>query len=215
MLLLMIGLVAFAFQQRAIARRAQSEAVSQRVVAEKSQAEAVVQRVAAEKAQAEAVSQRVTARRPKPSSRPAQQCREGPVDAVAQRVAAEKAQADAVTQRDNAEAARVDAETQRQVAVARELSAAALNNLEVNPERSLLLSLHAVSATISRGKPVLREAEEALHRAVQASRLQLTLATEHRPDEASYVGVAFSPDGTRVATAARGCVRNGQQYGMR
>jgi WD40 repeat protein len=199
MLLLMIGLAVFAFQQRSIARRAQSEAVSQRVTAEKAEAEAVSQRLAAEKAEADAVSQRVVAEKAQS-------------EAVSQRLTAEKAQAEAVVQRDNAEAARADTETQRQVAVARELSAAALNNLEANPERSLLLSLHAVSATTSRGKPVLREAEEALHRAVQASRLQLTLGGAGASGMASCASVAFSPDAKRVATAARGAFGSGKVW---
>jgi len=148
-LLVMIGLAIFAFQQRSIARRAQSEAVSQSVAAEKAESEAVVQRNAAERARAEG-------------------------------------------------------EVQRQIAVARELSTAALNNLEVNPERSLLLSLYAVSAGTSQGRPVLRQAEEALHRAVQASRLQFALGSEHGAGEVSCVGVTFSPDGKRLATASKG-----------
>ena len=184
MLLVMVGLVVFAFQQRTTARRAQAEAVSQRVAA-------VSQRVVAEKAQTEAVSQRVAAENAEK-------------EAMAQRIAAEKAEGEAVAQRNSAEHARVETEAQRQVAVARELAAAALNNLDVNPERSLLLSLFAVSATASHGKPVLREAEEALHRAVQASRLQLALGAGHGPGETGCAGVAFSPDGKRVATANRG-----------
>ena len=149
MLIIMIGLAVFAFQQRSLARHAQLEAVSQRA-------------------------------------------------------AAEKGRAEAVKQRNIAERARAVIEDQRQTAVARELSAAALNNLEVNPERSLLLSLYAVKGSISEGKPVLREAEEALHRAVQTSRLQLSLDAESGPEASSCVRVAFSPDGSRLATASRG-----------
>jgi WD40 repeat protein/cytoskeletal protein RodZ len=213
MLLLMIGLAVFAFQQRSMARRAQSEAVSQRVTAEKAESEAVAQRVVAEKAEAEAVSQRLAAEKAEAQAVTQRLAAEkAQSEAVAQRVVAEKAQDDAVAQRDNAEAARVDAETQRQVAVARELSAAAISNLEANPERSLLLSLYAVSATTSRGKPVLLEAEEALHRAVQASRLQLTLGGAGASGMASCASVAFSPDGARVATAARGAFGSGKVW---
>ena len=104
----------------------------------------------------------------------------------------------AFQQRAAAKRAQVETEAQRQVAVARELSAAALNNLNVDPERSILLGLQAASVSSMGGKPVLREAEEALHGAVQTSRVQLTLGGHTM---AQY-GVAFSPDGRCLATAS-------------
>ena len=146
-------------------------ALHQRATAKHAQAEAVAQRENAERAQAEAVSQRVVA---------------------------ERAQSEAVAQRENAERAQVETEAQRQIAVARELSAAAVNNLEVDPERSILLGLQAVSISSIGGKPVLREAEEALHRAVGASRVQLTL----RGHTGGLWFVTFSPDGKRLATSS-------------
>jgi WD40 repeat protein len=146
-------------------------ALHQRTTAKRAQAEAMAQRDNAERAQAEAVSQRVVA---------------------------ERAQSEAVAQRENAERARVETEVQRQLAVARELSAAALNNLEADPERSILLALRAVSISSIGGKPALCEAEEALHRAVQTSRIQLTL----KGHTLAQYGVAFSPDGRRLATAS-------------
>ncbi len=146
-------------------------ALHQRATAKRAQAEAVAQRDNAERAQAEAVSQRVVA---------------------------ERAQSEAVAQRNNAERARVETEAQRQIAVARELSAAAVNNLEVDPERSILLGLQAVSISSIGGKPVLREAEEALHRAVGASRVQLTL----RGHTGGLWFVTFSPDGKHLATSS-------------
>jgi len=113
------------------------------------------------------------------------------VFAFSQRTAAERARAEAVAERDLSEEA-------RRIAFVRELSVNAVNNLDVDPERSILLALQAVSISSTGGKPVLREAEEALHRAVGASRLQFTL----RGHIASVRGVAFSPDGTRIATSS-------------
>jgi WD40 repeat protein len=67
------------------------------------------------------------------------------------------------------------AEREERVAVARELSAAAVANLEVDPERSILLALEAVDRTRSVDGTVLPEAQEALHRAVLASRIVLSV----------------------------------------
>ena len=86
------------------------------------------------------------------------------------------------------------AEEASRVASARELAAAAVANLEVDPERSILLALEAIRTTRSIDSPVLREAEEALHRAIQESRIVTRL-------NVTAAGVAFSPDGTRLATA--------------
>jgi hypothetical protein len=97
-----------------------------------------------------------------------------------------------------AQAERNNAEYQRQVAFARELSVNAVNNLAADPERSILLALQAASVSSTGGKPILLEAEEALHRAVQASRLQFTL----RGHTAGLYRIAYSPDGKRLATAS-------------
>ena len=65
------------------------------------------------------------------------------------------------------------AQREARIAVGRELAAAAVANLDVDPELSVLLAIEAVGATRSADGTVLREAEEALHRAVTASRLDL------------------------------------------
>jgi len=129
------------------------------------------------------------------------------------------------------------AEREARIATARELAAAAVSNREVDPELSVLLATEAVETTRSSDGTVLPEAEEALHRAVVASRLDLNVpgvggllawstkgvfATEGpensglidiRDDETgdrvlSFKGhdgdvndVAFSPDGSRLASA--------------
>jgi WD40 repeat protein/serine/threonine protein kinase len=65
------------------------------------------------------------------------------------------------------------AEREARIATARELAAAAVANLEVDPELSVLLASEAVETTRTPDGTVLPEAEEALHRAVVASRLEL------------------------------------------
>jgi WD40 repeat protein/serine/threonine protein kinase len=85
------------------------------------------------------------------------------------------------------------AEHESRIATARELAAAAVANLQVDPERSILLALEAVRTTRSVDGTVLSEAEEALHRAVQESRIVLRL-------NVPAAELEFSPDGTRLAT---------------
>ncbi|MGH2641468.1 MAG: hypothetical protein ACRDGO_07195, partial [Actinomycetota bacterium] len=76
-------------------------------------------------------------------------------------------------------------------AEARELAAASVANLDVDPERSILLALEAIDRTRSADGTVLPESEEALHRAVIASRIVLT--------EKGLGGtVDWSPDGVFV-----------------
>ena len=65
------------------------------------------------------------------------------------------------------------AEREARIATARELAAASVANLEVDPELSVLLAIEAVEATRSSDGTALPETEEALHRAVVASRLEL------------------------------------------
>jgi WD40 repeat protein len=85
------------------------------------------------------------------------------------------------------------AERQERTAVARELAAAAVANLDEDPERSVLLALEAVEKTRPVDGSVLPEAEEALHRAVAASRIELRV-----PDLGG--GLDWSPRGTIFVT---------------
>lgn len=91
-----------------------------------------------------------------------------------------------------AEANAARAEHERLVAASRELAAAAMSNLTLDPERSILLAMAAISQTRAVDLPVPREATEALHQALLTSRVRQTLRGPY--------GVAFSPDGTRLAT---------------
>ncbi|MGD2076853.1 MAG: LuxR C-terminal-related transcriptional regulator, partial [Chloroflexota bacterium] len=84
------------------------------------------------------------------------------------------------------------AEQQRHVAVARELASAALVQLSSDPELAVLLALQAAESTYSEFGTVLPEAEDALHQAVQADRIQQTFET-------SSGAVDISPDGRLLA----------------
>jgi WD40 repeat protein len=90
----------------------------------------------------------------------------------------------AVTQRNRAE-------VQSGLAEARELAAASTANLDVDPERSVLLALAAVDRSSDEDGGALPEAEEALHRAVTASRI------ERRVPGAGVLD--WSPDGDTFA----------------
>ncbi len=82
------------------------------------------------------------------------------------------------------------AKEQLQLSSSRELAAGAVANLYVDPERSVLLALEALS------KADTLEARNALHHALVELRiLNTTIA-----DDTVLYAVAFSPDGTRIAT---------------
>jgi WD40 repeat protein len=98
----------------------------------------------------------------------------------------------ALVQRGRARDEAERAETQARIATARELAAAAVANLDVDPERSVLLALEAVDATWKTDRTVVPVAEEALHRSLEESRVVLTVPQGG--------GVAISDDGKRFAT---------------
>lgn len=102
----------------------------------------------------------------------------------------------ALNQQGRAEREALRAGREGRVAVARGLAAAAVANLEEDPERSILLALEAVNATRSEEGSVLPEAEEALHRAVVSSRIVLSV-----PDVGGALD--WSPNGRWIATSAR------------
>ena len=85
------------------------------------------------------------------------------------------------------------AEREARNARARELASAAVANLEIDAERSIQLALEAIRVTRSVDGSVVREAEEALHRAVVASRVVLTVR-----DEGSELDWAKTPDGRSI-----------------
>jgi WD40 repeat protein/DNA-binding SARP family transcriptional activator len=87
---------------------------------------------------------------------------------------------------------RTRAERESLIATARELAASAVANLDVDVEQSMLLALEAVETTYRVDGTVLPEAEEILHRALQAHRLLFTVLGSRGQ---------FSEDGSRLLVA--------------
>jgi WD40 repeat protein/basic membrane lipoprotein Med (substrate-binding protein (PBP1-ABC) superfamily)/DNA-binding SARP family transcriptional activator len=84
------------------------------------------------------------------------------------------------------------------LAHARELSAAAINHLDQDPQLSILLALEAVRASQLAQIPVSPDIKSALHHAVRFSR-QKTIFAGH---SGSVYSASFSPDGLLLATAS-------------
>ncbi len=89
------------------------------------------------------------------------------------------------------------AEGQANIAMARELTAASSVEIDIDPERSVLLALEAVDVARGVDDIVLSEAANALHQAIPALREHRTLAGH----DGQVWGLAYSPDGERLATA--------------
>lgn len=83
------------------------------------------------------------------------------------------------------------AETNRMVAESRELAAAAVGQLETDPELALLLALESVSEDTIKDLPRPREAIQALHEAVQAARFRKVIHSQ----EAKIHSGFFMPGG--------------------
>ncbi len=84
------------------------------------------------------------------------------------------------------------AEKQARESFSRELTAAAIDELEIDPERSILLALGALDQRIT------PKAEDVLHRAMGASRVRLALSSHTE----TVSRVAYSPKGQTLATAS-------------
>jgi WD40 repeat protein/DNA-binding SARP family transcriptional activator len=84
------------------------------------------------------------------------------------------------------------AQTTSRLATSRELAAAAVNNIGVDPNLSILLALQAMN------KAHTSEAEEALHRTVASVQAHIVLSGH----ESSVTDVAYSPDGTRLVSTS-------------
>ena len=83
------------------------------------------------------------------------------------------------------------------ISTARQLTAESIQALDVDAERSMLLAVEAADIADRAGEDVLPDTIEALHRALLASRIVLTV-----PGGSG----AFSPDGSRFVTADPGTI---------
>ncbi len=91
------------------------------------------------------------------------------------------------------------------VANARRLAAAAEGNLNIDPERSILLAMQAAETTLRHDGHILPEAEQALHDALNASRVRARSPGVGR-QSGSGIGhvVALAPDAATFAAADLG-----------
>jgi WD40 repeat protein len=90
------------------------------------------------------------------------------------------------------------ATAQSRFATARERAAAVLHNLSVDPERSLLLAIHATRYMDDQDANLSAHVVDALHRAIQTSRVKQTFR-----GHSNWVNrVAFDSMGSRLATAS-------------
>ncbi len=93
---------------------------------------------------------------------------------------------------------REEAQSQERQAQARALAGAAKNNIQVDPELSVLLALQAVETTYQQDGTWVPEAVDALHDSIQSiSRLQLVW---HNPGGAMN-GIIYSADGAYLGTS--------------
>ncbi|MFL5918459.1 MAG: protein kinase domain-containing protein [Gaiellaceae bacterium] len=86
------------------------------------------------------------------------------------------------------------------VATARQLAASAEANLDVDPERSILLGIEAAETTRRHDGSILREAQQALHDALTASRVLARSSGVGRRSGIGHV-VALAPDAATFIAA--------------
>ena len=98
---------------------------------------------------------------------------------------AQAAEALAIQERDHAE-------NENKFATSRELAAAAISNLDIDPERSILLALQGLSVQHT------LEAENALRQGLATSRVKLAINSEAQP-----TSMVISPDGIHIAAGEK------------
>lgn len=116
----------------------------------------------------------------------------------------EQQRQEAVAQRQEADQQRARAEREGQVNRARALANAAVANLGIDPDRSLLLARAAVQITRSMSETVVPEAVESLQQAIAEQRDRMLITTGPR----GLQDLAISPNGSLLATTGNdGMVR--------
>jgi hypothetical protein len=124
-----------------------------------------------------------------------QQARQNAQVAASERDAAAAAQATTQVEVHFRATAEAIAQQESALSFARELSMAAVNNLSDDPELSILLALESLSFADT------VEAENALHWALQDSRVRLRVADQPASGKpAAIFGVAYHPEGKTFAT---------------
>lgn len=124
----------------------------------------------------------------------------------------------AVANQNVAQTAQADAEEQTKIARSGELAAAAISNLDTDPERSILLSMQAIRVINAEGE-ALPEAVDALQRSLHTSRVQLTIPIYEKQGTGDtteilnihkFCGFVDSHDANRTAARrGRGRIRVG------
>ncbi len=104
----------------------------------------------------------------------------------------------AFSQRNTARSETEEAQRNARESKAREFAAFATESLSDDPERSILLGMQAVNATLRFDHHTLPVAEDVLHQAILSSQVRRTL----KGHTDSVLSVAWNPDGTRLATAS-------------
>ena len=90
------------------------------------------------------------------------------------------------------------AEGEAHIAKARELASAATNQLNIDPQLSIILALDAIKEVEMASGEVPHQVEEVLHKSIQASRLELKLGGH----EWKVYNAVYNPDDTIIATAS-------------
>ena len=119
-------------------------------------------------------------------------------DVQTQKHAAETNAEEAALQKDIAEKNAAAALRTARESETRELPAFSNESLIDDLEKIILLGMQAVKATLRFGQPPVAAAGKALHQATLTSQVRMTL----RGHSSGVDGVAFSPDGKRLATAS-------------
>jgi WD40 repeat protein len=120
-------------------------------------------------------------------------------EARKQKIVADANANEAMKQKKAAEEETADAQRNARESKAKELAASSTESLSDDPERSILLSIQAVNATLRFDQPAVPAAEDALHQAILSSQIRKTL----KGHAAGVSSVAWSPDGKRLATGSK------------